>query len=271
MILLLALAAKVATVAAPAPPPVDVHALLAGADHAVDANRLDQASLMISRAVAGGASGAELNRVLANLAYAKGNYGQALGQYATLLRAAPNDETMLERAAIAALKVGQLDRADPLLKRATAKPSATWRVWNACGVAADLRRDWTEADKCYDQATRLAPREVEPVNNLGWSLLLRGDWNGALELFQRAVALDPNSGRAANNLELAKAALSAELPGRDPGESDASWAARLNDAGVAAMLLGDKARATAAFTQALDVSGTWYKRAANNLESVRGR
>jgi hypothetical protein len=45
----------------------------------------------------------------------------------------------------------------------------------------------------------------------------------------------------------------------------------LNDAGVAAAILGDKRRATAAFTQALDVSGTWYSRAANNLETLGSR
>jgi Flp pilus assembly protein TadD len=109
------------------------------------------------------------------------------------------------------------------------------------------------------------------VNNLGWSHLLRGNWKEALSLFEKAVALDPKSNRAANNLELARSALAAELPNRRAGESDSSWAARLNDAGVAAAILGDKGRATAAFSQALDVSGTWYVRAANNLEAFRGR
>ena len=92
-----------------------------------------------------------------------------------------------------------------------------------------------------------------------------------LALFQRAVALNPNSERAANNLELAKAALAADLPIRLPGESEASWAARLNDAGVAAMIFGDNSRAAAAFTQALNIRGTWYPRAANNLESISSR
>ena len=58
---------------------------------------------------------------------------------------------------------------------------------------------------------------------------------------------------------------------REPGESDSAWAARLNDAGVVSALIGDKRRATAAFTQALDVSGTWYSRAANNLEALGSR
>jgi hypothetical protein len=43
---------------------------------------------------------------------------------------------------------------------------------------------------------------------------------------------------------------------------------RLNDAGVAAQLLGDRKRAIAAFTQALDASPVWYDRASNNLKQL---
>jgi len=268
MILSLLVAAAAAT--APVPPP-DVRGLLGGANHALEEDRLDQAALMISRAQAAGATGPELDRALADLVFARANFKEALKRYDALLKVAPDDGILLERASIAALKLGQVDRAVTWLRRATSHKAASWRTWNACGVAADLKQDWARADECYEQSIERAPNEVEPVNNLGWSLLLRGNWNRALALFERAAILDPKSQRTANNLELARAALAAELPARASGESQASWAARLNDAGVAAALLGDKGRATAAFTQALDVSGTWYARAANNLESVRDR
>ncbi|HKU92717.1 MAG TPA: hypothetical protein VJP82_05150, partial [Sphingomicrobium sp.] len=111
----------------------------------------------------------------------------------------------------------------------------------------------------------------EVINNRGWSRLLRGDWQGAADFLQKAATLAPKSVRAANNLELARAALSADLPVRNPGESDRDWAARLNDAGMAAQLLGDRKRAIAAFTQALEASGSWYERAANNLQAASGQ
>ena len=82
-------------------------------------------------------------------------------------------------------------------------------------------------------------------------------------------ALDPKSTRAANNLELAKAAVAAELPQRRKGESDPDFAARLNDAGVVAEQGGNTTRAVAAFTQALEVNDSWYARAANNLKAVQ--
>src|SRR5438105_3510692 len=257
--------------AAPVPASPSAHELIAGADHAVRENRLHQAALMISRAVGAGASGPELDRAIADFAYASGNYADAITRYDALLKLAPADQSLLEPAGIAALKLGYVARATSLLELVTSRSGADWRAWNALGVAADLERQWAKADECYAHALQLAPNEAGPINNRGWSLLLRGNWNEAHGYFERAIRLDPKSRRAANNLELARTAVSAELPPREPSESDSAWAARLNDAGLAAAILGDKGRAAAAFTQALDVSGNWYVRAANNLEAYGGR
>lgn len=259
----------VAAAALASAPPSDGQILLAGANHALEAHRLDQAGVMIARAMASGVSGPSVDRALANLVYARGNFREAAARYDALLKSSPDDPKLLEPAAIAQLKIGNTNRADALLRQATARGSSSWGVWNACGVVADHDRDWMRADDCYARAVELAPNEAEPVNNLGWSLLLRGDWNGAIAQLERAVTIDPSSKRAQDNLELARTAVATALPERGHGESDRAWAARLNDAGVAAVLRGDKTRAAAAFTQALDVSGSWYSRAANNLDTLR--
>ena len=260
-----------ASISAAPPPRIDTGPLLAGAGHAIRADRLDQASLMVSRAMAAGASGPALDRVLADLDFARGRFAEALSRYDGLLKASPSAQSLLEPAALSALRLGQLDRAIGLLNRATVTKGGSWRVWNACGIAADLKSEWARADECYDEATKLAPDQPGIANNRGWSRLLRGDWQGAAGFFEQAVALDPKSQRTANNLELARSALAADLPQRQTGESDNSWAARLNDAGMAAAILGNKDRAAAAFNEALSVSGTWYARAANNLEAIGRR
>ena len=92
----------------------------------------------------------------------------------------------------------------------------------------------------------------------------------AIAPLERALALEPRFALAARNLELARASLEARLPQRKAGESTADYAARLNDAGVAAMAQGQRARARAAFTQALEISDQWYERAAMNLEALEG-
>ena len=264
MIASLLIAAAVA--AAPADP-----ATLSDAARAIEAGRLEQARTMIGRAVAAGGGGPQIDRLLADLAFASGKDAEALPRYRQLLNAKDAHPLIAERAAIAALRLGDFQAAAPLVELAVAWPNASWRAWNAKGVLADLGSDWAAADEAYERATALAPDRPEILNNQGWSQLLRGNWRQAMEDFGRAADLDPRSKRIANNLELARAALARELPERRPGESDESWAGRLNDAGVAAQILGDRRRAIAAFSQALEASGRWYDRAANNLKAVGGK
>ncbi len=264
------LALLIAAAAAESMPPVALSSerIVQEASKAAAAGRLDQARLMVGQLIGRGIRGAPVERILADVAFASGNYAEALTRYDKLLSAGQSDTVLLEHAGIAALKLGDVDAANPLIKRATGTKDASWRVWNARGALADFNRDWMDADESYAEALRLAPDEAAVFNNRGWSQLLRGNWTAAIEDFERAVTINPSLTRAANNLELARAAVAAELPTRRPGETDEDWAHRLNDAGVAAEILGDRSRAVAAFTQALEASSRWYVRAATNLEAV---
>ena len=263
---LLALA-PAAIAATPAPALPD----LAEARHAIQAGRLEQARAMVTSAIGAGMKGDPVDRLLADLAFARGENANALARYTALLLAHPNDAKLLEPAAIAALRLGDTAKAEAFAGRATRVPGVSWRAWNTRGAVADLRGDFSAADEFYRQALGLAPDRAEVLNNLGWSRILRGDWQGAVEPLERAVSLMPGSSRAANNLELARSAIDASLPARRSGESGADWAARLNDAGMAAELRGDRARAVAAFARAIEARGSWYERAANNLAAAGGK
>jgi Flp pilus assembly protein TadD len=251
-----------ATALAAAPPTAQP---LSEAAHAIEAGRLDQARKMIGNAVAAGVKGPAVDRLLADIAFASGRNAEALAGYRALLARNPTDPMLAERAGIAALKTGDPASAEVLLDRATASPRSSWRAWNARGVVADLKHDWLRADAAYAEAGKRSPDQAEVHNNMGWSKLLRGEWPEGLALLLRAAQLDPGSRRIADNLELARAALAEDLPRRRSGESDLDWAARLNDAGVVARLRGDRARAIAAFSQAIEARHVWYERAANNM------
>lgn len=261
MIVALAIAAGIAA-STPARPTI------ADAAHAIAVGRLEQARLMISTLVGYGAKGPLIDRLVADLDFGSGDYQAARAVYQELLTARPSDAYLCERAGIAAFKMGDAAGAGPLIDCATAAPNASWRAWNARGAIADLKGDWAAADEAFAHATALAPKRAEVLNNRGWSQLMRGHWADAEALFEQAVAAEPSLVRAANNLELARTALAGDLPPRRQGESDQDWAARLNDAGVASEILGDRKKAVAAFTEALEVSGSWYARAANNLKAA---
>jgi Flp pilus assembly protein TadD len=241
---------------------------LSEAGRAISAGRLDQAKDMLGVAIAAGAKGEPIDRLLADLAFARGENEQALNLYRALLGAHPDDGLLLERGGIAALRLGRAAEATALLDRATRLPGVSWRAWNARGAAADLQGRWEEADAAYASAAALDPGRAEVANNQGWSLMLRGDWAAALTAFTRAAAIDPTLPRLANNLELARAAVAADLPQRLQDENDEAYAARLNDAGVVAAANGQAGRAEAAFSQAIELKSRWYVRAADNLAAM---
>ncbi|HUE80076.1 MAG TPA: tetratricopeptide repeat protein [Sphingomicrobium sp.] len=262
MIQALLFAAALASTSPPADP-------LSEAAHAISAGRLEQARIMISAAVKSGAKGDAVDRLLADLAFESGDHSTALVRYKALLATNSGDLALAERAGIAAVRTGDMARAAILLDRATMSPAASWRAWNARGVAADHLGNWDVAELAYSKAMTLAPDRAEVANNLGWSLLIRGHWAESVEQLERAAALDPKSRRIADNLDLARVAVSEDLPRRRAGESDDDWAARLNDAGVMARLRGEQKRAIAAFAQAIEARSLWFERAANNLAIVQ--
>lgn len=263
MIVLL-LAAGIAT----AQPPGSI---LDEAAHAIEVNRLEEARLILANAVSQGNSGYRVDRLIADLAFAKGNFAEAEAAYVSLLKLRPDDESVAERGGIAALKANDLGQARKLLAKAIGSPRATWRAWNAQGVLYDSERDWANADRAYAEAFVLSPQEPDVLNNKGWSLMLRGDPADALELFDDAARLEPKTSRVLNNRELAQAAIAKDLPARLPNESDSDYAARLNDAGMMAEEQGEKGRAIAAFSQAVAVNDRWFARAANNLREAQAR
>lgn len=241
---------------------------LAEAGRAIAAGRLDQAKSILGIAIAAGAKGEPVDRLLADLAFARGEHEQALSLYKALLAQHPEELLLLQRAGIAALRLNRVAEATALLDRATSQPGAGWRSWNARGIAADRQGRWDEANAAYGRAMALEPSRAEIANNLGWSMMLQGRWAEAVASFERAAAINPRLPRLANNLELARAAVAAELPHRLAGEDDDSFAARLNDAGVVAAAAGQTSKAEAAFAQAIDVRSRWYARAAENLAAL---
>jgi Flp pilus assembly protein TadD len=239
-------------------------------DHAIDAGRVGQARIMIAKAFQDGSSEADMAPLQAKLAFRAGAYEEALARYEILLAAQPADSHLNERVGLAALSLGRDERALSALAIATASPGATWRAWNALGVLADRARDFVEARSAYAKAQALAPTRAEIINNIGWSYLLEGRASDALPYLERAAGTDPQSRLFAANAELARAAIAQDLPARRAGEKDEAYAARLNDLGVVALSQQQKRKAIAAFSQAIDVRGDYYQRAANNLNLAEG-
>ena len=238
---------------------------------ALDAGRVEQADLLMRRAATQGADTTSVQALAADVAFLRGDYAQAFAYYHHELLTSPDDHVMLERAALSALKAERMNDAAPLLARAVRAPDASWVAHNAAGVVADRQGRFAQAREHYARASSLAPTSATPVANLGWSYMLEGRWADARAPLGRALQLDPRHARARANLAMLDHLTAVDLPVRTGGESDADFAARLNDAGVAAAVRGDTGRAIAAFTRAIAARPVYYERAARNLEEVEAK
>ncbi|MCJ8191036.1 hypothetical protein [Sphingomicrobium aestuariivivum] len=244
--------------------------LLAETDHAIAAGRHEQARILLERALVAGAPAAASEARRGDLAFALGDWDSAYGFYRGLVAKGEGDAAMAARAARAALELGRLAEAGQWLDAALADAGVAgdWRQWNLRGVIADRQGDYAAADRAYATGVARGPDQPMLLNNWGFSLMLRGQWRAALERLDRAAALAPGVARYVANRDFAGWAAGRGLPERRAGESAADFARRLNDAGVAAAMGGDAARARAAFTRALGASSTHYERAAHNLERL---
>src|SRR5688572_31049697 len=95
---------------------------LAEAGRAIAAGRLDQAKSILGVAIAAGAKGDPVDRLLADLALARGENELALNLYKALLTRHPDEFLLLQRAGIAALRLNRVSEATALLDRATSLP-----------------------------------------------------------------------------------------------------------------------------------------------------
>ncbi len=82
--------------------------------------------------------------------------------------------------------LGDLDRAETLLRVATTLDANDWLSWNSLGVFYTLISRYGEATEALEQAIALAPPEIiQPTENLATISLLEADFDGAIDAYER--------------------------------------------------------------------------------------
>lgn len=228
----------------------------------LDAGKLlDQALLM-----AGGDP--RLSYWAGQLNLARGRYDEALANFKTILADPTVGAAAQEGEGIALAQLGRVDEAIPALQAAVAKNSAAWRAWNALGTEFDRRHDWADADTAYGHAIASSGGAAIALNNRGFSRMSQSRLDEAILDFVAALQKKPDLASARNNLRLAMA-MKGEYDRAVNGAAATDRAAVLNNAGYAAMLRGDYAKAKDLLTQAMKAKGEYYALAAANLEMTQ--
>ena len=235
---------------------------------AIAQGRLHQAELMVARQRARSLTDPRLDALEADLLLAQRKYEAALPIYLKLAAAAPGEARFWTGAGIASLQLRRLDDAMAQLQSAAALPGVEWRTWNALGILFDMKQAWHDSERAYGRALGLAPDSPVALNNRGYSLLLQKRPGEALNVLRRAAALQPENQRIALNLKLATAMSGDYSLRRGPRESAEAWAKRLNNAGYAAWLAGDRVAARSLLARAIEASETHYSTAVENLKLV---
>lgn len=237
-------------------------------EHAIDERRFIDAGTMLDTAMLSGVKDPRLILLSGKLDLARSRYDQALTEFRQVEALPAVRADALEGQGLALALSGRTAEALPVLKKTVAEFPGQWRAWNALGGAYDEGRDWTDADDAYAHALAASDAPAMVINNRGYSRLLRNQLDEAAADFVEALRQRPDMEAARTNLRLAMA-LKGEYGRATAGGDKASEAALLNNAGFAALLRGDYARAESLLQQAIQRKGEYYDLAQANLDLVR--
>lgn len=151
------------------------------------------------------------------------------------------DPALVKERGLLALEMGQLERAERLLRAALILDAASdWRVHSALGATLSASGKQQQAQLEFAKALELAPDHPSVLNNLALSYALDGKHAEAERLLRRAARVKEADAKTRQNL-----ALLLGLNGDIEGSTKAG----------AAVLAPDKARENATYLASLRASG----------------
>ena len=79
-------------------------------------------------------------------------------------------------------------------------PRDSTSVWNKMGIAYQLLFNVDDAERCYQSAIKLDPKNAIAINNLGSVYMAHKEYGRAEKTYRKALKLDPNSALYHKNL-----------------------------------------------------------------------
>ncbi|HET19536.1 MAG TPA: tetratricopeptide repeat protein [Chromatiales bacterium] len=233
--------------------------------------RLDEASRLYREILAVESEQPDALLGLAGVETRLGRWRDAEGLYGRLLKLDEGNVDALEGRGLSLLPLREFAEGRSMLERAVALDAMRWRSWHALGVLADQSGDRQAAQTAYRKGLEVMPAHPGLMNSLGYSLILSRRFDEAEQVLREALRYAPDSSRLKGNLAMAIAWQGRYAEALDllRGESDREQAVAFNDVGYVAMLRQDWPTAIRFFEQALELSPTYYQRAADNLERAR--
>lgn len=169
---------------------------------------------------------------------------------------------------VALLEQQAFDAAEQHLQPLVSRGNAPWQAYNAMGVIADIRGEYTLAQSHYEKALEMSPGTPLVLNNLGYSRYLAGDWEGARHSLRRAVGANPGYELAWRNLGLVYAREGDFETAVEAVARNGDRAKAFNDIGYISMLEGRYDDAMGFFEEAMRLSPAYYVTASQNAQNL---
>jgi tetratricopeptide (TPR) repeat protein len=186
---------------------------------------------------------------------AQGNGAEAENEYLQALLLDPAAKEPMARLVGELLRKKEFARTQRLLSAALEKNRASAPHYNWMGIAMQLQARYDDAQKAFQKAVELDPKEAEYHANQGALFLARGDPKSAEASLKEAIRLNPNYSLALYNLGVAVAEQGREreaIPFFEQAEkSGPATVGLLNALAHAYQVVGDLPRATATLKRSL--------------------
>ena len=254
--------------AAAAPASAVSAAKISEVQRAIDEQRLLDAGRLLDEQMLAGVKDPQLAILGGDLNLARKRYDAALANYKLAESSPVTHARALQGQGLALSLLGRSSEAVATLERAVAADAKAWRAWNALGAEYDARSRWADADSAYQHAFVASDGAALVLNNRGYSRLLQRRRDEAVSDFVAALQKKPDLAEARTNLRLALA-MGGDYERAIAGASSGDQAALLNNAGFAAGMRGDYAKAEELLGRAVTARGEYYARASENLKIVR--
>ncbi len=235
----------------------------------LEQQNLPLAQLHLFKALTKAPGNIELYQLLGELFVQKNQWGKAKTAFAEVLKLSPDDPSALFGLGKVYRLEGDCAEAGNYLQLARHLTPDNPDVLTEMAICHDSLEQSAQAEEFYLRVAELRPMNPSSFNNLGFHYLIQGAYPQAIDAFLTGSRLRPEDRLIKNNLAAAYILNGDEGRGLSLFENSIGQAGAYNNAGYIYMVQNRWQRAEAAFVKALELSPSYYVKAAKNLDYLR--
>ncbi len=235
----------------------------------LEQENLPLAQLHLFKALTKASDNIELYQLLGELFMKKNQLDKAATAFAEELKLSKESQSaLLGLGKIYRLK-GDYVEASSYLALAQQLAPDNPEVLTEMAICQDSLEQSAQAEELYLRVVELRPLNPSSFNNLGFHYLIQGAYSQAIDAFLTGARLKPEDRLIKSNLAAAYILNGDETRGLSLFENSIGAAGAYNNVGYIYMVQKRWQRAEAAFVKALELSPSYYVKAAKNLDSLR--